>query len=164
MQEVLTRRYTRVIKDGLRKPNLVIVDGGIPQVKAALEIFKKLSINDIDLMGLEKDDRHRTRAIVTCDLKEIEIDKHSNLFLLLEAMQDEVHRFAITFFKQTHTKDTFKSTLDEIKGIGKRRKMALLANFSSLDEIKKASIDKLKALGFPEKVAIELKTSLEENK
>ena len=115
-------------------------------------------------MGLEKDDRHRTRAIVTCDLKEIEIDKHSNLFLLLEAMQDEVHRFAITFFKQTHTKDTFKSTLDEIKGIGKRRKMALLANFSSLDEIKKASIDKLKALGFPEKVAIELKTSLEENK
>lgn len=164
MQEVLTRRYTRVIKDGLRKPNLVIVDGGIPQVKAALEIFKKLSINDIDLMGLEKDDRHCTRAIVTCDLKEIEIDKHSNLFLLLEAMQDEVHRFAITFFKQTHTKDTFKSTLDEIKGIGKRRKMALLANFLSLDEIKKASIDKLKALGFPEKVAIELKTSLEENK
>lgn len=164
MQEVLTRRYTRVIKDGLRKPNLVIVDGGIPQVKAALEIFKKLSISDIDLIGLEKDDRHRTRAIVTCDLKEIEIDKHSNLFLLLEAMQDEVHRFAITFFKQTHTKDTFKSSLDEIKGIGKRRKMTLLANFSSLDEIKNASIDKLKALGFPEKVAIELKTSLEENK
>ena len=156
MQEVLTRRYTRVLKDNLRKPNLVIVDGGRPQVKAAKEIFSKLGITDIYLMGLEKDDRHRTKAIVTSDLVEIEIDKHSNLFLLLEAMQDEVHRFAITFFKETHTKNTFTSILDDIEGIGKRRKMMLLKTFNSIDEIKNSSTQKLISLGLPKKIAEEL--------
>ena len=156
MQEVLTRRYTRVLKDNLRKPNLVIVDGGRPQVKAAKEIFNKLGITDIYLMGLEKDDRHRTKAIVTSDLVEIEIDKHSNLFLLLEAMQDEVHRFAITFFKETHTKNTFTSILDDIEGIGKRRKMMLLKTFNSIDEIKNSSTQKLISLGLPKKIAEEL--------
>ena len=156
MQEVLTRRYTRVLKDNLRKPNLVIVDGGRPQVKAAKEIFSKLGITDIYLMGLDKDDRHRTKAIVTSDLVEIEIDKHSNLFLLLEAMQDEVHRFAITFFKETHTKNTFTSILDDIEGIGKRRKMMLLKTFNSIDEIKNSSTQKLISLGLPKKIAEEL--------
>ncbi len=156
MQEVLSRRYQRVLKDNLRKPNLVIVDGGKPQVKAALEVFNKLDIKDIYIMGLEKDDKHRTRAIVTMDLKEIEINKHSNLFLLLEAMQDEVHRFAITFFKETHTKNTFNSILDEIDGIGKRRKMTLLKTFNSLDEIKESNVDKLISLGIPKKIAEEL--------
>lgn len=156
MQEVLTRRYTRVIKDNLRKPNLVIVDGGRIQVKAAKEVFKNLSITDIYIMGLEKDDRHRTRAIVTQDLVEIEIDKHSNLFLLLEAMQDEVHRFAITFFKETHAKNTFSSILDEIEGIGKRRKMALLKAFNSMEEMASASVEKLLSIGLPKKVAEDL--------
>lgn len=160
MQEVLTRRYKRVIKDNLRKPDLVIVDGGIPQVNAAYEIFNKLNITDIDLIGLEKDDKHRTRAIVTKDLKEIEIDKHSNLFLLLEAMQDEVHRFAITFFKQKHTSSLFASSLDNIEGIGKTRKMILLSSFESIEEIKNASIEHLKALGFPFDVAVKLKEEL----
>lgn len=153
MQEVLTRRYQRVQKDNLRKPNLVIVDGGKTQVNAAKEVFNKLGIVDIDLIGLEKDDKHTTKAIVTKDLKEIMLDKHSNLYLLLEAMQDEVHRFAITFFKDTHKKNTFKSSLDDIKGIGKRRKMLLLKEFDSLDDIKNTSIDKLKSLGFPQDVA-----------
>lgn len=160
MQEVLTRRYTRVLKDNLRKPNLVIVDGGIPQVRAAKEIFKKLDITDIYLMGLEKDDRHRTKAIVTKDLVEIEIDKHSNLFLLLEAMQDEVHRFAITFFKETHTKNTFNSSLDEIEGIGKRRKMVLLKSFNSMEEIASSSIERLVSLGIPKKIAEDLLNKL----
>lgn len=156
MQEVLTRRYSRVLKDNLRKPNLVIVDGGIPQVKAAKVVFKNLGIDDIYLMGLEKDDRHRTKAIVTFDLVEIEIDKHSNLFLLLEAMQDEVHRFAITFFKETHTKNTFNSSLDEVEGIGKRRKMTLLKSFNSIEEIAASSVEKLVALGIPKKIAEDL--------
>ena len=134
----------------------VIVDGGIPQVKAAKIVFEKLDIKDIYLMGLEKDDRHRTKAIVTSDLVEIEIDKHSNLFLLLEAMQDEVHRFAITFFKETHTKNTFNSMLDEIEGIGKRRKMALLKAFDSLEDMASASVEKLISLGIPKKIAEEL--------
>lgn len=160
MQEVLTRRYSRVLKDNLRKPNLVIVDGGLIQVKAAMIVFEKLGITGIDLIGLEKDDKHRTRAIVTSNLQEINIDKHSNLFLLLEAMQDEVHRFAITFFKEIHTKNTFQSSIDNIKGIGKRRKMILLKNFDSIEEIKQSSIERLNALGFPKDIAKELLDTL----
>ena len=163
MQEVLQRRYQRVLKDNLRKPNLVIVDGGIPQVKAAKIIFDKLGITDIDLIGLEKDDKHRTRAIVTSNLEEIEIDKHSNLFLLLEAMQDEVHRFAITFFKETHKKNTFASSIDNIKGIGKKRKMVLIKNFNSIEEIKNTTIERLSALGFPASIAKELLDNLNNN-
>lgn len=160
MQEVLERRYTRVIKDNLRKPSLVIVDGGLPQVNAANIIFEKLKLDDIDLIGLEKDDNHRTSAIVTRDGKEIFIDKHSNLFLLLEAMQDEVHRFAITFFKEKHTKNVFHTELDEINGLGAKRKMALFKNFSSIDEIKNAPVEKFKALGFPDALIKEIKDKL----
>ena len=163
MQEVLQRRYQRVLKDNLRKPNLVIVDGGIPQVKAAKIIFEKLGITDINLIGLEKDDKHRTRAIVTSNLEEIEIDKHSNLFLLLEAMQDEVHRFAITFFKETHKKNTFASSIDNIKGIGKKRKMVLIKNFNSIEEIKNTTIERLSALGFPKSIAKDLLDNLNNN-
>ncbi len=157
MQEILTRRYTRVIKDNLRKPSLVIVDGGLPQVGAAIDVFKKIGLQDVDLIGLEKDDNHRTKAIVTKDKKEIFLDKHSNLFLLLEAMQDEVHRFAISFFKEKHTKNTFTSSLDNIEGIGKKRKMLLLKNFSSLEEMKEAKIEKYKALGIPVDIANKIK-------
>lgn len=153
MEEVLTRRYQRVLRDNLRRPNLIIVDGGKMQVNVAKSVLSKLNINDIDIMGLEKDEKHRTRAIVNSNLEEIEIDKHSNLFLLLESMQDEVHRFAITFFKKTHTTNTFNSVLDTIGGIGKRRKLILLKNFDSIDDIKNASVEHLKALGFPEAIA-----------
>ncbi len=160
MQEVLRRRYSRVLKENLRKPSLIIVDGGLPQVNAAKIILDELEIKDIDLIGLEKDDNHRTRAIVTIDKKEIILDKHSNLFLLLESMQDEVHRYAITFFKEKHTKNTFDSSLDHIEGIGKKRKMLLLKNFSSLEEMKKAPMEKYQALGIPLKLAQKIKETL----
>lgn len=153
MQEVLTRRYTRVMRDHLRVPNLIIVDGGKPQVSAAKEILAKIKIEGIHLIGLEKDDHHRTDAIVTEDLNEIPLDKHSNLFLLLEAMQDEVHRFAISFFKEKHTKNMYSSSLDGIAGLGRKRKRTLLENFSSVDEMKNASLQKLKSLGLPKEVA-----------
>lgn len=151
MAEVIYRRYTRVLKDNLRIPGLIIVDGGIPQVKAAKESLQKISTS-IPLIGLAKDDHHKTRAIITSDFKEITLDKKSNLFLLLESMQDEVHRFAITFFQKTHIKSTLESALDHIEGIGKSRKKALLNNFDSTEEIRNAKVEKLKALGFPEKV------------
>ena len=160
MQEVLRRRYSRVLKENLRKPSLIIVDGGLPQVNAAKIILDELEIKDIDLIGLEKDDNHRTRAIVTIDKKEIILDKHSNLFLLLESMQDEVHRYAITFFKEKHTKNTFDSSLDHIEGIGKKRKMLLLKNFSSLEEMKKSPMEKYQALGIPLKLAQKIKETL----
>ncbi len=156
MQEVTERRYSRVLKDNLRKPNLIIADGGKTQVKAIKEVLDKLGITDIDLMGLVKDDKHRTRAIVDSSGNEIPIDKKSNLFLLLEAMQNEVHRFAITFFKKVHTESALSSKLDNIEGIGKERKKKLLEHFDSIEEIKKATLDELRFLGINEKVALNL--------
>ena len=160
MQEVTERRYSRVVKDNLRKPNLIIADGGKTQVKAIKEVLDKLGITDIDLMGLVKDDKHRTRAIVDINGKEIPIDKKSNLFLLLEAMQNEVHRFAITFFKKVHTESALSSVLDDIEGIGKERKKKLLEHFDSIEEIKNASIEELRFLGINKKVASNLLETL----
>ena len=159
MNEVITRRYKRLKQENLPLPNLLIVDGGIPQVKAALNALKDIDVK-LNVMGLAKDDKHRTRAIITSDLKEINIDKRSMLFLLLESIQDEVHRFAITFFRNTHTKNTFASSLDEIEGIGKNRKKVLLENFDSIEDIKNATVDKLKSLGMPTDVINNIKEKL----
>ena len=159
MLEVITRRYKRVITDNLIKPNLIIVDGGEPQVKAANLALKEIGV-DIPLIGLVKDDRHKTSGIITKDLKEIKIDKKSNLFLLLEAMQDEVHRFAITFFRKTASNNMLQSSLEKIDGIGKNRRLKLLSTFDNIEEIKAASIQKLKSLGIPEDICIKLKNEL----
>ena len=152
MQEIILRRYSRLQKENGRMPNLIIVDGGKPQVRAAKEILNNLNL-DLPLIGLAKDDRHRTDMIITSNLQEIKLDKKSNVFLILEAMQEEVHRFAITFFKQTHSKNTFTSIFDEIPGIGKKRKLLLMKEFDNLDELANTSVQKLKSLGFPEKLA-----------
>ena len=154
MIEVLTRRYKRLKEENLSYPNLIIVDGGKIQVKAAIKVLKDLQINTIDVIGLQKDDNHRTDCIVTSKLEEIKVDKKSNIFLLLEAMQEEVHRFAITFFKQTHSKNTLSSILDDIKGIGKTRKKILQEFFKNTIEMINAPIEKYLSLGFPKDVAI----------
>ena len=155
MQEIINRRYSRLQTENGRMPNLIIVDGGRPQVRAAKEILDKLNL-DIPLIGLAKDDRHRTDMIIKSNLEEVKLDKKSNVFLILEAMQEEVHRFAITFFKQTHSKNTFTSIFDEIPGIGKKRKLLLMREFESLDDLANSNISKLKSLGFPEKLAKEI--------
>ena len=160
MQEVIKRRYSRVLKENLRKPDLILVDGGKPQVSAALQALKAVGIDGITVAGIVKDDKHRTRALINQNGEEITIDKKENVFLLLEAMQNEVHRYAISYFKNVHTKSALASKLDEIKGIGLNRKKVLLANFDSLEDIQNASLDKLKALGFPEKIAVHLLKSL----
>lgn len=155
MQEVITRRYERLKQENKKFPDLIIVDGGPPQVKAAQSALNKLELN-IPLIGLAKDDRHRTDRIVTSDLREISLDKSSNLFLLLTSMQDEVHRFAITFFKQTHTKNAFTSIFDSIPKVGAKRKEILLKEFSNLTELENSSVQRLKALGIPEDIAINI--------
>ena len=159
MQEVITRRYKRVIQDNLTKPNLIIVDGGLPQVKAARLALDKINAK-IPVIGLAKDDKHKTRAIITSNLDEINIDKKSDLFLLLEAMQEEVHRFAITFFRKVQSVNMVSSTLDNIEGIGKMRKLKLLSNFDNIEDIKNASTDKLKSLGIPADIITKLKEQL----
>ena len=152
MIEVITRRYKKVQKENLIKPNLLIVDGGVPQVKAAIKALEDIDVKDISVMGLVKDDKHHTRAIINQNLEEITIDKKSNLFLLLEAMQNEVHRFAISFFRKTISQSLTSSILDNIKGIGKNRKKKLLETFDNIEEIKKASKEKLMSLGIPKDV------------
>ena len=159
MNEVITRRYKRLKQEALPLPNLLIVDGGIPQVKAALLALEKIDVK-LNVIGLAKDDKHKTRAIITSELKEITLNKHSMLFLLLEAIQEEVHRFAITFFRNTHSKNTFASSLDNIEGIGVNRKKVLLENFDSIEDIKNAKEEKLKSLGLPSEVIKNIKEKL----
>lgn len=164
MIEVLTRRYKRLKEEQKKNyPDLIVVDGGKIQVKAALKVLKELEIDNINVIGLQKDSNHKTESIITSKLEEVKIDKKSNIFLLLESMQDEVHRFAITFFKNTHSKNSLTSILDDIKGIGKRRKLLLHNNFKSLNEMIEAPIEKYLSLGFPKDVAINLIETLKKN-
>lgn len=161
MMEVIERRYKRLLAENANLPDMIIVDGGKTQVKAASIVLKKLNIeNEITLIGLLKDDHHRTRGMVDRNFNEIFIDKKSDLFLLLEAMQVEVHRFAITFFKTRHNKLSMTSILDEIPGIGKQRKKLLLETYGTVDEIKHTTVEKLKSLGMPGKLAKELLETL----
>lgn len=163
MIEVIERRYKRLLTENAKLPSLIIVDGGKTQIKACLEVLQKLQIeNEIDVIGLLKDERHKTRSIMTRTYQEIIIDKKSDLFLLLESMQDEVHRFAITFFKTTHSKNLFTSALDQIDGLGKRRKEVLRENFETIYDLKNTSVEKLKSLGLPENVATNLLNKLQE--
>ena len=163
MIEVIERRYKRLLIEKEKMPQLIIVDGGKTQIKAALLVLDKLGLRDeINVIGLLKDDRHKTRAIMNDKFDEIIIDKKSDLFLLLESMQDEVHRFAITFFKKTHSKNTFASILDEIEGLGERRKKVLMENFETIYDIKTTSIEKLKSLGIPKNVSENILNKLNE--
>ncbi|MCK9471464.1 MAG: excinuclease ABC subunit UvrC [Bacilli bacterium] len=137
MIEVITRRYTKLKQNNSKYPDLIIVDGGKIQVNAALEALKNIDVV-IPVLGLGKDQKHKTSYLFYND-KEIKIDKKSNLFYFLENLQDEVHRYAITFHHLTHTKNTLSSRLDNIKGIGKvKKKQILLAlkesNFKTFED------------------------------
>ena len=158
MREVIYRRYFRVLKDNLVRPDLIIVDGGLGQMNVAKEVLDSLGM-DINLAGLKKDDKHATRALVTFD-DEIPIEKRSNLFHYLERMQDEVHNFTINYHKQIRSKGLYASILDDIPGIGKQRKQELLKKYKTVSNMKKQSIEELSSV-LPYKVALELKNILD---
>ena len=158
MREVIYRRYFRVLKDNLVRPDLIIVDGGMGQMNVAKEVLDSLGMN-INLVGLKKDDKHSTNALVTFD-GEIPIEKRSNLFHYLERMQDEVHNFTINYHKQIRSKGLYASILDDIPGIGTERKKELLKKYKTVDNMRKQSIEELSSI-LPHKVAIELKDILE---
>ncbi len=160
MQEVLYRRYYRVLMGEAKKPDLIIVDGGETQVNVAREILDSLKL-DINLIGLKKNDKHRTSTIITKDLQEIELDNHGNLFIFLSKIQEEVHRFAISYHRQIKNKGSLASILEMVPGIGEKRRKELLRKFSSLKKIKEASIEELSEV-LPEDVAIELQKYLKE--
>lgn len=159
MREVIYRRYFRVLKDNLPKPDLLIVDGGIGQINAAKEILDAFNM-DIKIVGLKKDDKHNTSALLT-ETKEIEIPKRSELFHYLERMQDEVHNFTINYHKQIRSKGAYSSILDTIPGIGEKRKKELLKKYKTLTNIKNQPLEELTTI-LPENVAKELLENLKE--
>lgn len=158
MKEVIYRRYFKVLMENLEKPDLIIVDGGETQVKVAKEIIDSLHLN-INIIGLKKNDKHRTSSIIDSNLKEIEIDNKSNLFLFLTRIQDEVHNYAISYHRQIKSKGMLSSLLDMVPGIGEVRKKELLKKYGSVKKMKEASIEELeKALS--KNVALDLHSFL----
>lgn len=160
MYEIIYRRFLRLIKEKKVFPDLLIVDGGHLQLNAASKALKELRIIDkVKLIGLVKNDKHKTEAIETVDHKKILLDKKSDLYFYLLNMQEEVHRFAISFFRKTNRKSLISSILDNIKGLGKNRKNKLLSVFDTISKIDSASIAELSQI-IPKDVAIELKTQI----
>jgi excinuclease ABC subunit C len=161
MREVIRRRYTRVLKEKLPLPDLIVIDGGKGQLAAALDVLENELDLDIPVCGLAKDDRHRTHQLFFRDEDQpVPIDRHSQAFYLLERIQDEVHRFAVTFHRSVRKKTGLSSLLDEIPGVGPERRKKLLRHFGSLTAIRQASIEDLRAIGIPEKVAAAIQEHL----
>ena len=154
MKEVVYRRYFRLLKERGRFPDLLIVDGGYLQIEAAKEILDALDI-PLTLCGLVKDDNHRTSNLMDRNGKIIPVPRDFSLFFLLTQMQDEVHRFAISYHRRVRNKAMTKSILDEVEGIGEVRKKEIWKHFKSLKRLKEASVEEI-AQVIPEKTAITL--------
>ncbi|USK94481.1 excinuclease ABC subunit UvrC [Rossellomorea marisflavi] len=164
MREVIRRRYARVLKEGLPLPDLIVIDGGKGQIEAAREVLENELGLDVPLGGLAKDDKHQTSELLYGNpLQIIPLEKRSQEFYLLQRIQDEVHRFAITFHRQLRGKSAFQSMLDDIDGIGPKRKKQLLKHFGSMKRMKEATLEEFRELGIPERVAVQLHEKLHDN-
>ena len=154
MREVIRRRYGRVQRDGLTPPDLIVIDGGQGQVNIAKQVIQEELGLDIPIAGLQKNDKHQTHELLFGDpLEVVELSRNSQEFFLLQRIQDEVHRFAITFHRQLRSKNSFSSQLDGIDGLGPKRKQNLMKYFKSLTKIKEASVDEIVEVGVPRAVA-----------
>ena len=154
MREVIRRRYSRVMRDGLTPPDLIVIDGGQGQVNVAKQVIQEELGLDIPIAGLQKNDKHQTHELLFGDpLQVIELSRTSQEFFLLQRIQDEVHRFAITFHRQLRSKNSFSSQLDGIEGLGPKRKQLLMKHFKSLTKIKEATVDEFVTVGIPRAVA-----------
>ena len=154
MREVIRRRYGRVQRDGLTPPDLIVIDGGQGQVNIAKQVIQEELGLDIPIAGLQKNDKHQTHELLFGDpLEVVELSRNSQEFFLLQRIQDEVHRFAITFHRQLRSKNSFSSQLDGIEGLGPKRKQNLMKHFKSLTKIKEASVDEIVEVGVPRTVA-----------
>lgn len=163
MREVTRRRYSRVLKENLPLPDLIVIDGGKGHVEAVRDVLENELNLDIPLAGLVKDDKHKTSQLLYGNpLEVIPLGRNSQEFYLLQRIQDEVHRFAITFHRQVRGKTAFQSVLDEIPGIGEKRKRALLRHFGSVKKMKEASLEQLRELGLPANVAESLLAKLQQ--
>ncbi|GGI41545.1 excinuclease ABC subunit UvrC [Mammaliicoccus stepanovicii] len=161
MQEAVRRRYTRVLKEGLPLPDLIIVDGGKGHMSSVREVLENELGLDIPIAGLSKNDKHQTSELlygVQADI--IPLKKNSQAFYLLQRIQDEVHRFAISFHRSTRQKSSLKSVLDGIDGIGPKRKQSLLKEFGTVKKMREASLEDFVKIGIPDKVARNLRQKL----
>ena len=165
MREVIRRRYSRVMRDGLTPPDLIVIDGGQGQVNVAKQVIQEELGLDIPIAGLQKNDKHQTHELLFGDpLQVIELSRTSQEFFLLQRIQDEVHRFAITFHRQLRSKNSFSSQLDGIEGLGPKRKQLLMKHFKSLTKIKEASVDEIVTVGIPRAVAEAVQAKLHQGK
>ncbi|MFS0727205.1 excinuclease ABC subunit UvrC [Paenibacillus sp. 1P07SE] len=163
MREVIRRRYERVLKEGLTPPDLIVVDGGKGQISAAIEVLEDELGLQIPVCGLVKDAKHKTAQLMVGDPAEVvPLPRDSQEFYLLQRIQDEVHRFAITFHRETRAKSMVASRLDAIPGIGEKRRKQLLKHFGSLKKIKEAEVEDFKPLSIGEKLAAQIITALRE--
>ncbi|CJY94430.1 excinuclease%2C subunit C [Streptococcus pseudopneumoniae] len=154
MREVIRRRYGRVQREGLTPPDLIVIDGGQGQVNIAKQVIQEELGLDIPIAGLQKNDKHQTHELLFGDpLEVVDLSRNSQEFFLLQRIQDEVHRFAITFHRQLRSKNSFSSQLDGIDGLGPKRKQNLMRHFKSLTKIKEASVDEIVEVGVPRVVA-----------
>ena len=165
MREVIRRRYSRVMRDGLTPPDLIVIDGGQGQVNIAKQVIQEELGLDIPIAGLQKNDKHQTHELLFGDpLQVIELSRTSQEFFLLQRIQDEVHRFAITFHRQLRSKNSFSSQLDVIEGLGPKRKQLLMKHFKSLTKIKEATVDEIVTVGIPQAVAEAVQAKLHQGK
>ncbi len=159
MEEVIYRRYYRALMEKTEMPDLIIVDGGINQINACLNILNDLNLN-IRVCGLRKNDKHRTNDLIdSLGYKIIELDKTKAVFHYLTRMQDEVHRYTINYHRTIRSKGAISSVLDNIEGIGAKRKKELIKTFGSVNKMRTASLDELTKI-LPEKVALNLQEYL----
>ncbi|MEE6668777.1 excinuclease ABC subunit UvrC [Pediococcus acidilactici] len=160
-REVIRRRYVRLLKEHQSLPDLILMDGGDVQLNAARDVLvNELSLH-IPVAGMVKNDKHKTADLIFGDQDQrVQLDPKSQGFYLVQRIQDEVHRFAITFHRQMHAKNSLLSQLDSINGVGPKTRNKLLREFGSLNKIRDAKIEEIEALGISAKVAKTIKISL----
>lgn len=161
MREIIRRRYLRLLREKAPLPDLIVVDGGKGHIAATLDVLENELSLEIPVCGLAKDDRHRTSQLFLGDDPDpIELDHASPAFHLMQRVQDEVHRFAITFHRNTHKQSTLNSVLDEIPGVGETRRRQLLRHFASLQEMKSAPLDEFRKAGVGDQLARRIQAHL----
>lgn len=165
MREVIRRRYTRVLKEDLPLPDLILVDGGRGQMAAARDVLENELGLYIPVGGMVKDDRHRTARLLAGDPPEpVDLPRGSQEFYLLQRIQEEVHRFAVAFHRQTRAKTAFRSKLDGIPGVGEKRKQMLFRHFGSIENMKNATIEEYRKAGIGDKLARTIIQALREDR
>lgn len=159
-REVIYRRYSRLLKEHENLPDLILMDGAKIQIDACIDVLQNQLGLNIPVAGMVKNEHHKTADLMTETGEKIGLNPKSEGFYLLQRIQDEVHRFAIAFHRQVHSKNSLSSRLERIKGVGPKTRTKLLRNFGSLKRLSEASVEELTGLGIPQKTAQTIKISL----